>query len=154
NLMREFGINVPLFTSDGAWKEVLDAGTLIEDDVLVTGNFGSHSKENSQVLKEFMEEHGKKWPIMCMEYWDGWFNRWGEPIIKRNEQDFARLFKYLLDIGSLNLYMFHGGTNFGFYNGCSAREEKDLLQVTSYDYDALLSEWGDPTENYFAVQKA
>lgn len=153
DLMKEFGIKVPLFTSDGVWKEVLDAGTLIEDDVFVTGNFGSHSKENSQVLKEFMEAHGKNWPIMCMEYWDGWFNRWGEAIIKRDGKELSEEIKDMLEIGSLNLYMFHGGTNFGFYNGCSAREDLDLPQVTSYDYDALLTEWGEPTEKYYAVQK-
>lgn len=153
NLMLEFGIDVPLFTSDGAWEEVLDAGTLIEEDVFVTGNFGSRSKENSVILKKFMEKYGKKWPVMCMEYWDGWFNRWGEPIIKRDAEDLAYEVKEMLKIGSLNLYMFHGGTNFGFYNGCSARQNTELPQVTSYDYDALLTEWGEPTEKYFAVQR-
>lgn len=153
-LMEEFGVDVPLFTSDGAWDEVLDAGTLIEEDIFVTGNFGSHSKENAQVMQHFMKRHGKKWPIMCMEYWDGWFNRWNEPIIKRDGQELATEVKDMLEVGSLNLYMFHGGTNFGFYNGCSARGVLDLPQVTSYDYDALLTEWGEPTEKYFHVQKA
>ena len=153
-LMIDGGINVPLFTSDGSWEEVLDAGSLIEDDVFVAGNFGSHSLENSQILSNFMERHEKKWPIMCMEYWDGWFNRWGEPIITRDAKDLANEVKEMLSIGSLNLYMFHGGTNFGFYNGCSARQNMDLPQVTSYDYDALLTEWGQPTEKYYAVQKA
>ena len=153
-LMEEYGIDVPLFTSDGAWEEVLDAGTLIEDDVFVTGNFGSRSKENAAVMKEFMAKHGKNWPIMCMEYWDGWFNRWGEPIIKRAGQDLANEVKEMLAVGSLNLYMFHGGTNFGFYNGCSARGALDLPQVSSYDYDALLTEAGEPTDKYYQVQKA
>lgn len=153
-LMEELGIDVPLFTSDGAWDEVLDAGTLIEEDVFVTGNFGSHSKENAEILSNFMKRHGKKWPIMCMEYWDGWFNRWGEPIIKRDAEDLASEVRDMLEVGSLNLYMFHGGTNFGFYNGCSARGTTDLPQVTSYDYDALLTEWGEPTEKYYAVQRA
>ena len=57
--MEEFGIDVPLFTSDGAWEEVLDVGTLIEEDVFVTGNFGSHSKENATVMKAFMAKHDK-----------------------------------------------------------------------------------------------
>lgn len=153
DLMREFGVTQPLFTSDGAWNEVLDAGTLIEEDVFVTGNFGSQSKENATILRDFMHRHGKKWPIMCMEYWDGWFNRWGEVIVKRDADDLARDVKEMLQIGSLNLYMFHGGTNFGFYNGCSARGSLDLPQITSYDYDALLTEWGEPTEKYYAVQK-
>lgn len=153
-LMIDGGIDIPLFTSDGSWEEVLDAGSLIEEDVFVAGNFGSRSLENSKVLADFMERHGKKWPIMCMEYWDGWFNRWGEPIVRREAEDLAQEVKEMLSIGSLNLYMFHGGTNFGFYNGCSARQNADLPQVTSYDYDALLTEWGQPTDKYYAVQKA
>lgn len=153
-LMEEFGIEVPLFTSDGAWDEALDAGSLIEEDVLVTGNFGSRSQENAAALRAFMARHNKKWPIMCMEYWDGWFNRWNEAIVRRDPEELAQEVKAMLQEGSLNLYMFHGGTNFGFYNGCSARPERDLPQVTSYDYDALLTEWGEPTEKYFALQKA
>ena len=49
--------------------------------------------------------------------------------------------------------MFHGGTNFGFMNGCSARGVIDLPQITSYDYGAPLNEQGNPTEKYFAIQK-
>lgn len=154
DLMRKYGIEVPLFTSDGAWLAALEAGSLIEDDVFVTGNFGSHSKENALTLSQFMRNHGKNWPIMCMEYWDGWFNRWGEPIIKREAEELAEEVKEMLKLGSLNLYMFHGGTNFGFYNGCSARDSGNLPQITSYDYDALLTEAGDPTEKYYLVQKA
>lgn len=154
SIMENLGVDVPLFTADGSWPEVLDAGTLIEENIFVAGNFGSHSKVNSQVMRDFMESHGKKWPIMCMEYWDGWFNRWNEPIVKRNAQDLANEVKDMLGVGSLNLYMFHGGTNFGFYNGCSARGTMDLPQVTSYDYDALLSESGQPTEKYYLVQQA
>lgn len=153
-LMEAGGIEVPLFTSDGAWEEALDAGTLIDEDVFVTGNFGSRSKENVAVLQQYFADHGKKWPLMCMEYWDGWFNRWGEPVIKRDPADLAMEVKEMLKLGSVNLYMFHGGSNFGFYNGCSAREEKDLPQVTSYDYDALLTEAGEPTEKYYLVQQA
>ena len=59
---------------------------------------------------------------MCMEFWDGWFNRWKEPIIKRDPQELAESVREALALGSINLYMFHGGTNFGFMNGCSARE--------------------------------
>ena len=153
SLMRESGVDVPLFTSDGTWMEALDSGSLIEDDIFVAGNFGSKSKENCQVLKEFIEQSGKDWPIMCMEYWDGWFNRWGEKIIHRDAIDLAEDVKEMLEIGSINLYMFRGGTNFGFMNGCSARGNRDLPQVTSYDYDALLTEWGNPTDKYYEVQK-
>lgn len=152
-IMEELGVDVPLFTADGADPEFLDSGTLIDEGVFVTGNFGSHSKENVQHLQNFFDQHGKKWPIMCMEFWDGWFNRWGEEIIRRDAEELAKDVKEMLELGSINFYMFHGGTNFGFYNGCSARGMKDLPQITSYDYDALLDEAGNPTPKYFAVQK-
>lgn len=90
---------------------------------------------------------------MCMEFWDGWFNRWGEEIIRRDPEELAEAVGEVLKLGSINLYMFHGGTNFGFMNGCSARGRKDLPQVTSYDYDALLDEQGNPTEKFFSVQR-
>lgn len=152
DLMREKGVTCPLFTSDGPWRATLAAGTLIEEDILVTGNFGSKANANFDQMQDFFDEHGKKWPLMCMEFWDGWFNRWKEPIIRRDPAELAEAVREVLERGSINLYMFHGGTNFGFMNGCSARGTMDLPQVTSYDYDALLDEAGNPTAKYFAVQ--
>ena len=125
---------------------------MIEDDILVTGNFGSKAKENFGMMQAFLKNM-VKWPLMCMEFWDGWFNRWKEPIIKRDPQELAESVREALALGSINLYMFHGGTNFGFMNGCSARGTIDLPQITSYDYDAPLDEQGNPTEKYFALQK-
>lgn len=153
SIMREKGVDVPLFTSDGTWMEALESGSLIEENIFVAGNFGSNSKENCHILKEFISQHGKEWPLMCMEYWDGWFNRWGEEIIRRDAIDLAEDVREMLKIGGINLYMFRGGTNFGFMNGCSARGNNDLPQVTSYDYDAVLTEWGNPTEKYYELQK-
>ena len=152
-MMLDRGLDCPLFTSDGPWRATLRAGTLIEEDLFVTGNFGSKAGYNFAQMQEFFDEHGKKWPLMCMEFWDGWFNRWKEPIIKRDPEELAQAVHEVLKQGSINLYMFHGGTNFGFMNGCSARGVTDLPQVTSYDYDALLDEQGNPTPKYFAVQK-
>ena len=152
-MMLDRGVDCPLFTSDGPWRATLRAGTLIEEDLFVTGNFGSKAGYNFAQMQEFFDEHGKKWPLMCMEFWDGWFNRWKEPIIKRDPEELAQAVHEVLKQGSINLYMFHGGTNFGFMNGCSARGVTDLPQVTSYDYDALLDEQGNPTPKYFAVQK-
>ncbi|MBF0779957.1 MULTISPECIES: beta-galactosidase [unclassified Granulicatella] len=149
--MQDRGLEMPLFTSDGPWRATLRAGSLIEDDVLVTGNFGSKATQNFADMQVFFDEHHKKWPLMCMEFWDGWFNRWGETVIRREPEELAQAVKETMDLGSINLYMFHGGTNFGFMNGCSARKQKDLPQVTSYDYDALLDEQGNPTKKYFAV---
>ena len=152
-MMLDRGVDCPLFTSDGPWRATLRAGTLIEEDLFVTGNFGSKADYNFAQMQEFFDEHGKKWPLMCMEFWDGWFNRWKEPIIKRDPEELAQAVHEVMKQGSINLYMFHGGTNFGFMNGCSARGVTDLPQVTSYDYDALLDEQGNPTPKYFAVQK-
>lgn len=151
-LMEERGVTVPFFTSDGPWRATLRAGSMIEDDILTTGNFGSKAKLNFKDMQDFFDEHGKKWPLMCMEFWDGWFNRWHDPIIRRDPQELAEAVKECIELGSINLYMFHGGTNFGFMNGCSARGVTDLPQVTSYDYDAPLDEQGNPTAKYFAIK--
>lgn len=153
-MMDEFGITSPYFTSDGPWQATLRAGSLIDEDILVTGNFGSKGTENFQMMQNFFNQHHKKWPLMCMEFWDGWFNRWGETVIKRDPEELVESVMEVIRQGSINLYMFHGGTNYGFMNGCSARGQKDLPQVTSYDYDAILDEVGNPTEKYWLLQKA
>lgn len=153
DLMVERGIDVKLCTSDGPWRACQRAGSLIEDNVLATGNFGSHATENFAALKGFHKEHGKTWPLMCMEFWAGWFNRWGESVVRRDPEELARSVREALREGSINLYMFHGGTNFGFMNGCSARHDHDLHQITSYDYDAPLDEAGNPTEKFYALQR-
>ena len=152
-MMKVRGVTVPLFTSDGTWIEALESGTLIEDDIFVTGNFGSQPKENTDNLRAFMERYGKKWPLMCTEFWDGWFSRWSEEIVRREAEDLAKDVKEMLQLGSMNLFLLRGGTNFGFISGCSARKTKDLPQITSYDFDAPITEWGQPTEKYYAVQR-
>ena len=90
---------------------------------------------------------------MCMEMWDGWFDAWGDE--KHHTTDasaYAGVVRDMLAKGSLNMYMFIGGTNFGFTSGAN-HYETFAPDVTSYDYDALLSECGDTTEKYFAVRK-
>lgn len=154
HLMEANGVDVPLFTSDGSWQQALQAGSLIDDDVFVTANFGSHSPENLAALQVFMQTHHKQWPLMCMEFWDGWFNRWQEPITKRDAASFEQDLQALVDAdANFNLYMFRGGTNFGFYNGASSRVGIDYPQITSYDYDAVLHEDGQPSAKYAALQR-
>lgn len=152
-MMTSHGLTQPFFTSDGPWQAALRAGSLIDDDVLATGNFGSHAADNMIALQTFLRQHGKDWPLMCMEFWTGWFNRWHEPIVRRDTAEFASEVSGVLQRGSLNLYMFHDGTNFGFMNGASARGQRDLPQITSYDYDAPLNEQGNPTAKYTALQQ-
>ena len=152
-MMRKYGLEIPIFSADGTWDEALEAGTLLNGDVFPTGNFGSKAKENIAVLKNFMERHDIEAPIMCMEFWDGWFNRWNEPIIKRDPEELRDAVKEMIELGSINLYMFHGGTNFGWMNGCSARKEHHLPQITSYDYDGILNEYGQKTEKYHYLRE-
>lgn len=153
NILIASGCEVPLFTSDGSETPFLQAGSLINDHILPTANFGSNAEVNFQNLKNFMQQHHQQFPLMCMEFWDGWFNRWGQPIIKRDPQEMGREVAQILHQGSINFYMFRGGTNFGFMNGCSEDDRINYPQVTSYDYDAILTEWGQPTAKFYELQK-
>jgi beta-galactosidase len=146
-MMINYGTVVPLVTSDGPWKEGLSCGSV--EGVLPTGNFGSRVEERFSSLKE----HTNGGPLMCMEFWIGWFDTWGSgkhatSNLEENCKDLADALKY----GHINIYMFIGGTNFGFMNGSNYY---DVLtpDVTSYDYDAVLNESGDITPKYDAFQK-
>lgn len=146
-LMEKHGTVVPLFTSDGPTKQTLTDGGLPE--VLATGNFGSKTIERFQIMKDCI---GNK-PLMCMEYWIGWFDAWecgkhNTSNLQENIQDLNDM----LRLGHVNLYMFHGGTNFGFMNGANFYDKLEP-DVTSYDYDAVLTENGELTEKYFEFQK-
>ena len=152
DLMIKHGCNVPLFTSDGAWDSMLEAGTLCDEGVIPTGNFGSSSKDQLKNLEIFMNKKKIKAPLMCMEFWIGWFSSWGKELKVRDYKDAANELKEILDLGSVNIYMYHGGTNWGFYNGANYYDEVEP-QITSYDYDALLTEWGEKTEKYNAFRE-
>jgi beta-galactosidase len=118
-------------------------------DEWATVNFGSGEKEAFQKLVEYQPDQ----PLMCMEFWNGWFDHWGGKHHTRPAEDVAAVFENMLSMGaSVNFYMFHGGTNFGFYNGANCLEKYEPT-ITSYDYDTLLNEWGAPTDKFFAVQK-
>ncbi|XP_015747494.1 PREDICTED: beta-galactosidase-1-like protein 2 [Acropora digitifera] len=88
---------------------------------------------------------------MVTEFWPGWFDHWGEPHHQMEAEKVAQRVSNVLEAGaSINLYMFHGGTTFGFLNGANAVKENFQYQptVSSYDYDAPLSEAGDVTKKY------
>lgn len=144
-LLRRHGVDVPLLTSDQPAD--LARGSL--DGVLATANFGSRTAEGLAALRA----HRPAGPLMCMEFWIGWFDRWGGVHARRDPADAAAELDLLLSAGaSVNIYMFHGGTNFGFTNGAN---DKGTYRptVTSYDYDALLDEAGDPTPKYAAFRE-
>lgn len=145
--MIDRGIDVLLFTSDGPTDYMLQGGTL--PNVLATVNFGSHPEQAFAKLLEYQPDK----PIVCMEYWNGWFDHWGEEHHRRNYAEVAEVLDRILQTGaSVNFYMFHGGTNFGFYNGANYSDKYEPT-VTSYDYHALLNESGDITEKYLAIRE-
>ncbi len=144
---RRRGIDVPLFTSDGGSEDSLLDGTV--EGCLPTLNFGSRVEENFKVHDQLFPNC----PKVCMEMWDGWFDAWGdEKHHTTDPQVYAGVVRDMLKKGSLNIYMFIGGTNFGFTSGAN-HGEKFTPDVTSYDYDALLTECGDVTEKYKAVRE-
>ena len=147
DIYKECGVDCTLFTSDGTCDWMLSGGTLPE--YLCVANFGSHPEENFAELQKFRRGQ----PNMCGEYWCGWFDHWYEEHHVREAEELAGLHRDMLASGaSLNFYMFHGGTNFGFMNGANHGGKYEPT-ITSYDYNALLSESGDMTPAYYAVRK-
>ena len=147
NGYRKRGIDVPLFTSDGTSRENLLDGAI--EGCLATLNFGSRVEENFRAHDELFPEQ----PKMCMEMWNGWFDAWGDSEHHTTSaENYAQVVDDMLTKGSLNMYMFIGGTNFGFMSGAN-HYEKFAPDVTSYDYDAILTECGDVTEKYRAVRE-
>lgn len=147
NVYRNLGFVVPLTTVDQPMDDMLAHGTL--PDLHTTGSFGSRIDERLATLRE----HQTTGPLMCSEFWIGWFDHWGAHHHTTDVADAANALDRLLGAGaSVNIYMFHGGTNFGFTNGAN---DKGVYQplVTSYDYDAPLAEDGYPTEKYWAFRE-
>ena len=148
DIYRENGIDCTLFTSDGTCRWMLSGGTLPE--LLAVANFGSHVPQLT-ALRDFQKDR----PLMCGEFWCGWFDHWHEG--GRDQRDPAEVMKEVntfFDLGaSFNFYMFHGGTNFGFWNGANHTGEQYQPTVTSYDYTAPLTEAGDTTPMYYALRE-
>lgn len=144
--LRSRGVKEQLFTSDGPTHWMLSGGTL--PNVWKTINFGSRTEESFKML----ENYQTNMPKMVMEFWIGWFDHWEHEHITRKADDIREELIYMLENDiSVNFYMFHGGTNFGFMNGANYHD-KQRCTVTSYDYDALLTEAGDLTEKYHLVK--
>lgn len=144
---RSAGITVPLTTVDQPEDDMLAAGSL--PGLLHTGSFGSRSPERLATLRR----HQPSGPLMCMEYWNGWFDNWGTPHHTTEAGAAAADLDALLGAGaSVNLYMLCGGTNFGLTNGANDKGTYEPI-TTSYDYDAPLDEAGRPTAKYWAFRE-
>ena len=144
--LEDAGFDVPFFTSDGDW--VFEGGTI--PGVQPTAN----GEDNTDTLKarvnRYNNGHG---PYMVAEFYPGWLDHWAEPFEKVAKEDVAnQMAKYLRSGVSFNFYMFHGGTNFGFTSGANNDRYHDIQpSITSYDYDAPLSEADWPTKKYMML---
>jgi beta-galactosidase len=135
-----------LYTADGGVQ--LPDGTL--PDLPAVVNFGpGEAKSEFAKLQKFRPGA----PVMSGEYWDGWFDHWGEKHHDTNSEQQAQELDWTLSQGySINLYMFHGGTSFGFMSGANWDHNRYEPDVTSYDYDSPVSESGALTRKFFAFR--
>jgi len=143
---RDIGLTVPFTSVDQPMGTMLEDGSL--PSLHKTGSFGSRSAARLERLRQAQPTG----PLMCSEFWDGWFDSWGEHHHTTPAVDSAADLDVLLAAGgSVNVYMFHGGTNFGFTNGAN---DKGVYRpiATSYDYDAPLDEAGRPTDKFHAFR--
>lgn len=143
---RDAGISVPLTTIDQPTPQMLADGSL--PGLHLTASFGSRTAERLATLREFQPTG----PLMCMEFWCGWFDDWGSHHHTTDAAASAAELDALLAAGgSVNIYMFHGGTNFGLTNGANDKGRYAPI-TTSYDYDAPLDESGHPTAKFWAFR--
>jgi beta-galactosidase len=126
------GFNVPLFACNPPFA--LKRG--FRNDLFNVVNFGSNPEASFKTLQEIQP----KGPLMCGEFYPGWFDTWGLPHHTGNMQSYLADLEYMLkNNASFSIYMVHGGTTFDLWAGCDRPFKPD---VSSYDYDAPISEAG------------
>lgn len=145
--LREAGFDkVQLFRCD--WSSNFNKYKL--GGVATALNFGAGSNIDNQ-FKTFQELYPDA-PLMCSEYWSGWFDHWGRPHETRSVSSFIGSMKDMMDRKiSFSLYMAHGGTSFGQWGGANAPPYSAM--ATSYDYNAPIGEQGNTTEKFFALRE-
>jgi beta-galactosidase len=143
----EAGFDVPFFTSDGSW--LFEGGST--PGALPTANGESNINNLKKVINQY---HGGKGPYMVAEFYPGWLAHWVETFPRVDASRIARQTeKYLQNDVSFNFYMVHGGTNFGFTSGANYDKNHDIQpDLTSYDYDAPISEAGWVTAKYDSIR--
>ncbi|CAN9510342.1 unnamed protein product [Ophioblennius macclurei] len=141
------GDEVVLFTTDGAGRSYLKCGSI--QNLYATVDFGPGGNVTAAFsAQRFAEPHG---PLVNSEFYTGWLDNWGSRHAVVSSAKVAKSLNEMLAMGAnVNMYMFIGGTNFGYWNGAGGKYSS---QPTSYDYDAPLTEAGDLTEKYFAIRE-
>uniref|UniRef100_A0A671RZE1 Beta-galactosidase n=1 Tax=Sinocyclocheilus anshuiensis TaxID=1608454 RepID=A0A671RZE1_9TELE len=141
------GEEVVLFTTDGAGVGYLKCGSL--QGIYATVDFGPGS--NVTAAFEAQRHAEPRGPLVNSEFYTGWLDHWGKKHVVIPTAAVVKSLNEILEMGAnVNLYMFIGGTNFGYWNGANSPYGP---QPTSYDYDAPLTEAGDLTEKYFAIRE-
>ncbi len=147
NQLKNAGFDVPFFTSDGT--PMFEGGAI--DGVLPTANGEGNIVNLKKVINEY---NGGKGPYMVAEFYPGWLAHWAEPHPNIDASVIARKAEeYLQNEVLFNLYMAHGGTNFGFTSGANYDNRHDIQpDLTSYDYDAPISEAGWVTPKFDSLR--
>jgi beta-galactosidase len=141
-----YGNELSLFQCD--WSSNFEKNGL--DDLTWTMNFGTGANINDQFRR--LGELRPNAPKMCSEFWSGWFDKWGARHETRPAKDMVEGMDEMLSKGiSFSLYMTHGGTSFGHWAG--ANSPGFAPDVTSYDYDAPINEWGLATPKFWELRK-
>ena len=141
-----YGKELELFQCD--WSSNFEKNGL--DDLTWTMNFGTGANIDQQFRR--LGELRPNAPKMCSEFWSGWFDKWGARHETRPAKDMVEGMDEMLSKGiSFSLYMTHGGTSFGHWAG--ANSPGFAPDVTSYDYDAPINEWGLATPKFWELRK-
>ena len=141
-----YGSELALFQCD--WASNFEKNGL--DDLTWTMNFGTGANIDQQFKR--LGELRPNAPKMCSEFWSGWFDKWGARHETRPAKAMVEGMDEMLSKGiSFSLYMTHGGTSFGHWAG--ANSPGFAPDVTSYDYDAPINEYGHTTPKYFELRE-
>ncbi len=144
--LRKLYGDVTLFQCD--WASNFEKNGL--NDLVWTMNFGTGADINSQFKR--LKQLRPTTPLMCSEFWSGWFDKWGARHETRPAEDMVEGIDKMLSEGiSFSLYMTHGGTSFGHWAG--ANSPGFAPDVTSYDYDAPINEYGLATPKFWQLRK-
>ena len=146
DILRASGFdNTVLFQCD--WSNNFEQNAL--PDLMWTMNFGTNAKVREQFKR--VKQLRPDYPLMCSEYWSGWFDGWGSAHQTRPSDAMVNGIKDMLnDSISFSLYMTHGGTSFAWWAG--ANNKGYAPDCTSYDYDAPINEQGAATEKYYKLR--